>query len=90
MPGARQGGTTMSTQHGSTELGRPEFAFVPVELLRDPEISDRAVRVWCAAAALTGDLRVGDIADVVGISRDRAAEALRELVAHGWLGRSGA
>lgn len=67
------------------------FAIIPDRLIRDLEVSDRAVRLYailrrCADhATLVAMPTRGYLADTLGCSRDSIDRATRELVTAGWL-----
>lgn len=67
------------------------FAVVPVALLGDTDVSDRAVRVWCAVASYA-DRETGEafpfqetLAERLGVSVDTVQRGIRVLVQTGWL-----
>lgn len=77
------------SDRASSDIG--PFAVVPVALLNDRAVSDRALRVWCAVASFA-DRKTGEcfplqeaIAERLGASTPTVSRGVHELVATGWL-----
>lgn len=76
------------TVSGLRREGR--FSIVPENLIRDPHLTDRAVRLWCILDRYAGSNGSafpsrGRLADDMGCSRDSIDRALSDLCAEGWL-----
>lgn len=66
--------------------GRPEFAVVPAELLRDPTISVQAKALYALMATYTGE-RPGQntLAEQAGVSDRTIRNWMNELEEAGWM-----